>query len=103
MNWPYALASILLVVVLVKYIEYEGSDRQWGDGLTGWLWTLAVRNVVALEEKGAARLTTRNWRPQIFVHIPISSISAGSGRKDSIPAIPDHIKGNRSKIRNILF
>ena len=67
MHWPFALISILTLWVLVKYIEYEGSDRQWGGRFTGWLWTIAVRNVVALEGKDTASLMVRDWRPQIFV------------------------------------
>ncbi|XP_022110096.1 solute carrier family 12 member 4-like isoform X1 [Acanthaster planci] len=63
-SWYYALAAILLAFVIYKYIEYQGAEKEWGDGLTGLNLTAARYSLMRLEDRPPH---TKNWRPQILV------------------------------------
>lgn len=63
-SWYYALAALVIAVVIYKYIEYRGAEKEWGDGVTGLSLQAARYALLRLEE---APLHTKNWRPQVLV------------------------------------
>ncbi|CAG0882391.1 unnamed protein product [Cyprideis torosa] len=76
-SWYYALASIGMAVMLYKYIEYRGAEKEWGDGIRGLALSAARYALLRLEE-GPPH--TKNWRPQILI---LSKLSA-----DLVPKEP---------------
>ncbi|XP_065827831.1 solute carrier family 12 member 6-like [Oscarella lobularis] len=62
-SWYYALAAIALAIIVYKYIEYRGAEKEWGDGLRGLALQAARYSLLRLEE-GPPH--TKNWRPQIL-------------------------------------
>ncbi|XP_072169612.1 solute carrier family 12 member 4-like [Diadema setosum] len=63
-SWYYALVAIGVAAFIYKYIEYQGAEKEWGDGLRGLSLTAARYSLLKLEE-GPPH--TKNWRPQILV------------------------------------
>eukprot|EP00118_Oscarella_pearsei_P002328 m.10248 g.10248 ORF g.10248 m.10248 type:complete len:1083 (+) comp22073_c0_seq3:74-3322(+) len=63
-SWYYALAAIALAIIIYKYIEYRGAEKEWGDGLRGLALQAARFSLLRLEE-GPPH--TKNWRPQILI------------------------------------
>ncbi|XP_041455426.1 solute carrier family 12 member 4-like isoform X3 [Lytechinus variegatus] len=63
-SWYYALCAIAVAAFIYKYIEYQGAEKEWGDGLRGLSLTAARYSLLKLEE-GPPH--TKNWRPQILV------------------------------------
>ncbi|KAJ6666090.1 hypothetical protein lerEdw1_000994 [Lerista edwardsae] len=63
-SWYYALAAMLIAVMIYKYIEYQGAEKEWGDGIRGLSLSAARYALLRLEE-GPPH--TKNWRPQLLV------------------------------------
>ncbi|XP_055387834.1 solute carrier family 12 member 7, partial [Condylostylus longicornis] len=63
-SWYFALIAMGLAIVVYKYIEYRGAEKEWGDGIRGMALTAARYALLRLEE-GPPH--TKNWRPQILV------------------------------------
>ncbi|KAM7341779.1 solute carrier family 12 member kcc isoform 4-T6 [Cochliomyia hominivorax] len=63
-SWYFALIAMGMAVVIYKYIEYRGAEKEWGDGIRGMALTAARYSLLRLEE-GPPH--TKNWRPQILV------------------------------------
>ncbi|BFG05441.1 solute carrier family 12 member 6 [Drosophila madeirensis] len=63
-SWYFALIALSMAIVIYKYIEYRGAEKEWGDGIRGMALTAARFSLLRLEE-GPPH--TKNWRPQILV------------------------------------
>uniref|UniRef100_W8BPR2 Solute carrier family 12 member 6 n=1 Tax=Ceratitis capitata TaxID=7213 RepID=W8BPR2_CERCA len=63
-SWYFALVAMGMAIVIYKYIEYRGAEKEWGDGIRGMALTAARYSLLRLEE-GPPH--TKNWRPQILV------------------------------------
>ncbi|XP_041417026.1 solute carrier family 12 member 4 isoform X2 [Xenopus laevis] len=63
-SWYYALIAILIAGMIYKYIEYQGAEKEWGDGIRGLSLSAARYALLRLEE-GPPH--TKNWRPQLLV------------------------------------
>lgn len=63
-SWYYALIAMAIAAGIYKYIEYQGAEKEWGDGLRGLSLQAARFSLLKLEE-GPPH--TKNWRPQILV------------------------------------
>jgi potassium/chloride transporter 4/5/6 len=58
-SWYYALAAITIAVIVYKYIEFRGAEKEWGDGIRGLALQAARYSLLRLEE-GPPH--TKNWR-----------------------------------------
>lgn len=63
-SWYFALIAMGLAVLVYKYIEYRGAEKEWGDGIRGIALSAARYSLMRLEE-GPPH--TKNWRPQILM------------------------------------
>ncbi|XP_057292168.1 solute carrier family 12 member 4-like [Hydractinia symbiolongicarpus] len=63
-SWYYALVAIFLAGFLYKYIEYQGAQKEWGDGLSGLALSAARFGLLRLQ---GTHVHTKNWRPQLLV------------------------------------
>eukprot|EP00794_Sanderia_malayensis_P018826 gene18826-20722_t len=63
-SWYYAIVAIVVAVLIYKYIEYRGAEKEWGDGLRGLSLSAARYSLLKLEQ---GSLHTKNWRPQVLV------------------------------------
>lgn len=63
-SWYFALIAMGLAVLVYKYIEYRGAEKEWGDGIRGIALSAARYSLLRLEE-GPPH--TKNWRPQILM------------------------------------
>ncbi|XP_029437620.1 solute carrier family 12 member 6 isoform X2 [Rhinatrema bivittatum] len=63
-SWYYAMAAMLIAGMIYKYIEYQGAEKEWGDGIRGLSLSAARFALLRLEE-GPPH--TKNWRPQLLV------------------------------------
>ena len=63
--FEFAIASIAVVSVLYKYIEYRKVTKQWGDGMRGLRMQTARQTLLSLEKLSTVH--TKNWRPQVLL------------------------------------
>ncbi|XP_043946178.1 solute carrier family 12 member 5 [Protopterus annectens] len=63
-SWYYALVALAIAGIIYKYIEYQGAEKEWGDGIRGLSLSAARFALLRLEE-GPPH--TKNWRPQLLV------------------------------------
>ncbi|XP_043937933.1 solute carrier family 12 member 4-like isoform X1 [Protopterus annectens] len=63
-SWYYALLAMFIAGMIYKYIEYQGAEKEWGDGIRGLSLSAARYALLRLEE-GPPH--TKNWRPQLLV------------------------------------
>lgn len=63
-SWYFALIAMGMAIIIYKYIEYRGAEKEWGDGIRGMALTAARYSLLRLEE---GQPHTKNWRPQILV------------------------------------
>ncbi|WKY05731.1 hypothetical protein Q1695_006157 [Nippostrongylus brasiliensis] len=63
-HWDYALVSMLLCVVIYKYVEWKGAKKEWGDGIRGLALTTAQYSLMKIEDKDPH---PKNWRPQLLL------------------------------------
>ncbi|EFJ12492.1 hypothetical protein SELMODRAFT_425250 [Selaginella moellendorffii] len=72
--WYWALAAMVVVGIIYGYIDYRQVEVDWGTGLGGLRWQLAVQSILSVGRE--ARYTV-NWRPQLLcLSKPRSSWSA---------------------------
>lgn len=69
-SWYFALIAMGMAVVIYKYIEFRGAEKEWGDGIRGMALTAARYSLLRLEE-GPPH--TKNWRPQILILSKLNS------------------------------
>uniref|UniRef100_A0A3P8XIL2 Solute carrier family 12 member 4 n=1 Tax=Esox lucius TaxID=8010 RepID=A0A3P8XIL2_ESOLU len=63
-SWYYAIVAMCIAGMIYKYIEYQGAEKEWGDGIRG-LSLSAARYALLRLEHGPPH--TKNWRPQVLV------------------------------------
>ncbi|XP_025065345.1 solute carrier family 12 member 6 isoform X3 [Alligator sinensis] len=63
-SWYYAIIAMVIAGMIYKYIEYQGAEKEWGDGIRGLSLSAARFALLRLEE-GPPH--TKNWRPQLLV------------------------------------
>ncbi|KAG7482068.1 solute carrier family 12 member 4 [Solea senegalensis] len=63
-SWYYAIVAMCIAGMIYKYIEYQGAEKEWGDGIRG-LSLSAARYALLRLEIGPPH--TKNWRPQLLV------------------------------------
>ncbi|XP_017292980.1 solute carrier family 12 member 6 isoform X1 [Kryptolebias marmoratus] len=63
-SWYYAIIAMVIAGMIYKYIEYNGAEKEWGDGIRGLSLSAARYALLRLEE-GPPH--TKNWRPQLLV------------------------------------
>ncbi|KAF7242781.1 Solute carrier family 12 member 6 [Varanus komodoensis] len=57
-SWYYALVAMFIAGMIYKYIEYQGAEKEWGDGIRGLSLSAARYALLRLEE-GPPH--TKNW------------------------------------------
>ncbi|XP_067833162.1 LOW QUALITY PROTEIN: solute carrier family 12 member 6-like, partial [Heptranchias perlo] len=67
-SWYYAIVAMVIAGMIYKYIEYQGAEKEWGDGIRGLSLSAARYALLRLEE-GPPH--TKNWRPQLLVLIKL--------------------------------
>ncbi|TSY83953.1 Solute carrier family 12 member 6 [Bagarius yarrelli] len=68
-SWYYAIVAIVIAGMIYKYIEYNGAEKEWGDGIRGLSLSAARFALLRLEE-GPPH--TKNWRPQLLVLLKLN-------------------------------
>ncbi|KAJ8407879.1 hypothetical protein AAFF_G00269230 [Aldrovandia affinis] len=63
-SWYYAIVAMGIAGMIYKYIEYQGAEKEWGDGIRGLSLSAARYALLRLE---AGPPHTKNWRPQVLV------------------------------------
>ncbi|KAL8176455.1 UNVERIFIED_CONTAM: hypothetical protein K2H54_034777, partial [Gekko kuhli] len=63
-SWYYAIIAMVIAGMIYKYIEFQGAEKEWGDGIRGLSLSAARFALLRLEE-GPPH--TKNWRPQLLV------------------------------------
>ncbi|KTF95552.1 hypothetical protein cypCar_00019330 [Cyprinus carpio] len=63
-SWYYAIVAMGIAGMIYKYIEYQGAEKEWGDGIRGLSLSAARYSLLRLE---AGPPHTKNWRPQLLV------------------------------------
>lgn len=83
--WYFALVAIFIGAAVYKYIEYSGAEKEWGDGFKGLALSAARFALLNVDSRGEHH--TRNWRPQLLVLYPESTVSSTK----SLSSISDSI------------
>uniref|UniRef100_A0A4W5PHA2 Solute carrier family 12 member 4 n=1 Tax=Hucho hucho TaxID=62062 RepID=A0A4W5PHA2_9TELE len=63
-SWYYAIVAMCIAGMIYKYIEYQGAEKEWGDGIRGLSLSAARYSLLRLE---LGPPHTKNWRPQVLV------------------------------------
>uniref|UniRef100_A0A183BQ85 AA_permease domain-containing protein n=1 Tax=Globodera pallida TaxID=36090 RepID=A0A183BQ85_GLOPA len=63
-HWHYAILSILLCILIYKYVEWKGAKKEWGDGIRGLALSTAQYSLMQIPEKDPH---PKNWRPQLLI------------------------------------
>ncbi|XP_043191237.1 solute carrier family 12 member 4-like isoform X4 [Amphibalanus amphitrite] len=69
-SWYYALVAMVIALLIYKYIEFRGAEKEWGDGIRGLALSAARFSLLRLEE-GPPH--TKNWRPQLLIFAKLDS------------------------------
>ncbi|XP_072917689.1 solute carrier family 12 member 5-like isoform X2 [Hemitrygon akajei] len=67
-SWYYAIVAMVIAGLIYKYIEFNGAEKEWGDGIRGLSLSAARYALLRLEE-GPPH--TKNWRPQLLVLVKV--------------------------------
>ncbi|MBN3299348.1 S12A4 protein, partial [Amia calva] len=78
-SWYYAIVAMVIAGMIYKYIEYQGAEKEWGDGIRGLSLSAARYALLRLE---AGPPHTKNW--SLHVKYPrlltfASQLKAGKG------------------------
>ncbi|KAL7670353.1 hypothetical protein ACOME3_005291 [Neoechinorhynchus agilis] len=68
-SWYFAIVALVIALLVYKYIEYKGAEKEWGDGIAGLQLTAARFALNRLEEK---EVHTKNWRPELLMFTAIN-------------------------------
>ncbi|XP_067171067.1 solute carrier family 12 member 6-like [Apteryx mantelli] len=63
-SWSCAAIALGIAGTVYKYMEYQGAEKEWGDGLRGLSLSAAHFALLRLEETPQY---SKNWRPQLLV------------------------------------
>ncbi|CAF1089582.1 unnamed protein product [Rotaria sordida] len=67
-SWYFALIAMVIAIVIYKFIEYKGAEKEWGDGIRGLSMSAARYALYRVDE---APPHTKNWRPQLLAFINV--------------------------------
>ncbi|CAF0943337.1 unnamed protein product [Adineta ricciae] len=67
-SWYFALVAMFIAIVIYKFIEYKGAEKEWGDGIRGLSMSAARYALFRVDE---APPHTKNWRPQLLAFINV--------------------------------
>ncbi|CAF2835590.1 unnamed protein product [Rotaria sp. Silwood2] len=67
-SWYFSLIAMLIAIIIYKFIEYKGAEKEWGDGIRGLSMSAARYALYRVDE---APPHTKNWRPQLLAFISI--------------------------------
>ena len=95
-SWLYALVAIVVATMIYYYIQYNGAEKEWGDGLRGLSLQAAKFSLLRLEE--GERMHTKNWRPQVLVLAKITDHSFKPIDRGLI-ALAGQLKGGKGEVR----
>lgn len=73
-SFVYTICAMLLALSIYKYIEFNGAEKEWGDGITGLALSAARYSLLKLEDNSIS-IHTKNWRPQLLVLCKLKSDS----------------------------
>ncbi|CAF3676258.1 unnamed protein product [Adineta steineri] len=65
-SWYFALVAMLIAIVIYKFIEYKGAEKEWGDGIRGLSMSAARYALFRVDQ---AEPHTKNWRPQLLAFV----------------------------------
>ncbi|CAO1414154.1 unnamed protein product [Diamesa tonsa] len=107
----FALLAMGMAILIYKYIEYRGAEKEWGDGIRGLALSAARYSLLRLEE---GQPHTKNWRPQLLILTKlnddlmpkyrklfafVSQLKAGKGLTVCVACIPgDYVKRHQAAI-----
>lgn len=63
-QWMWALMAGVLAISLYCYIDYKAEVSEWGSGLDGIKFHIALSSLLSLEQTQRHRV---NWRPQVLI------------------------------------
>ncbi|CAD7972330.1 unnamed protein product [Amoebophrya sp. A120] len=77
-QWAYALVTCFLAVGLYVYVDFRAESSEWGSGLDGIKFHLALNSLLSLEETQRHKV---NWRPQVLIlyRVHMADLSAAAG------------------------
>ncbi|CAD7935815.1 unnamed protein product [Amoebophrya sp. A25] len=64
MQWVWALITCLLAATLYVYVDFRAETSEWGSGLDGIKFHLALNALLSLEQTQRHKV---NWRPQVLI------------------------------------
>ncbi|CAM4750181.1 unnamed protein product [Rotaria magnacalcarata] len=67
-SWYFALVAMVIAIVIYKFIEYKGAEKEWGDGIRGLSMSAARYALFRVDE---APPHTKNWRPQLLAFLNV--------------------------------
>uniref|UniRef100_A0A4W5JRE3 Solute carrier family 12 member 4 n=1 Tax=Hucho hucho TaxID=62062 RepID=A0A4W5JRE3_9TELE len=67
-SWYYAIVAICIAGMIYKYIEYQGAEKEWGDGIRGLSLSAARYSLLRLE---LGPPHTKNWRLIIMFFVSL--------------------------------
>ncbi|KAI8833747.1 amino acid permease-domain-containing protein [Chytridium lagenaria] len=76
-SWIVSLCALVAMVLLFKYIEYNGAQVQWGDGLQAVHLQVAQRNLWTLERDQSEHV--KNWKPHIVLFVKMKEAQKEGG------------------------
>ncbi|KAJ3416162.1 hypothetical protein HDV05_002807 [Chytridiales sp. JEL 0842] len=97
-SWIVALASLLAMGLLFKYVEYRGAQVQWGDGLEALYLQIAQKNLWTLERQtagagGEQHEHVKNWKPHVMLFVELEEIEEQGEKKKRVkyPTVLDFL------------
>uniref|UniRef100_A0A4W5PTV0 Solute carrier family 12 member 4 n=1 Tax=Hucho hucho TaxID=62062 RepID=A0A4W5PTV0_9TELE len=67
-SWYYAIVAMCIAGMIYKYIEYQGAEKEWGDGIRGLSLSAARYSLLRLE---LGPPHTKNWRLIIMFFVSL--------------------------------
>ena len=76
-QWVWALIGLFFALCLYFYVDYKIEVNEWGSGLDGIKFHIALSSLLSLEQSQSHRV---NWRPQVLIlyRVHISDIVRGT-------------------------
>ena len=80
-QWVWALITGVLAFLLYLYVDYKTEVNEWGSGLDGIKFHIALSSLLSLEQSQSHRV---NWRPQVLIlyRVHLSDIVSRDEAKD---------------------
>ncbi|KAJ3110387.1 hypothetical protein HDU96_006653 [Phlyctochytrium bullatum] len=79
-SWSVSICALIAMVLLFKYIEFNGAKVQWGDGIQAFHLQVAQRNLWTLERETTEHV--KNWRPHLCLFLKMKDGETGPEVRD---------------------